>query len=175
MLSSNFSLYLLTNWRWKIWQDILIYHINYGFIQGFPALRKAITSQVKKYNIFSGVFDLLISCWHITCLLYVLPFSIQGCLSEFFQIVAAKTLKNLYRWQTVTLKLSYKRKKQNVKRKTKSYVFSGFGNEISCGWKWKSNTGRFATGWFYALYLFISICCESQLFSSIKGYHVYMN
>ena len=69
MLSSNFSLYLLTNWRWKIWQDILIYHINYGFIQGFPALRKAITSQVKKYNIFSGVFDLLISCWHITCLL----------------------------------------------------------------------------------------------------------
>ena len=69
MLSSNFSLYLLTNWRWKIWQDILIYHINYGFIQGFPALRKAITSQVKKYNIFCGVFDLLISCWHITCLL----------------------------------------------------------------------------------------------------------
>ena len=69
MLSSNFSLYLLTNWRWKIWLDILIYHINYGFIQGFPALRKAITSQVKKYNIFSGVFDLLISCWHITCLL----------------------------------------------------------------------------------------------------------
>ena len=69
MLSSNFSLYLLTNWRWKIWQDILIYHINYGFIQGFPALRKAITSQVKKYNVFSGVFDLLISCWHITCLL----------------------------------------------------------------------------------------------------------
>ena len=69
MLSSNFSLYLLTNWRWKIWQDILIYHINYGFIQGFPALRKAITSQVKKNNIFSGVFDLLISCWHITCLL----------------------------------------------------------------------------------------------------------
>ena len=69
MLSSNFSLYLLTNWRWKIRQDILIYHINYGFIQGFPALRKAITSQVKKYNIFSGVFDLLISCWHITCLL----------------------------------------------------------------------------------------------------------
>ena len=69
MLSSNLSLYLLTNWRWKIWQDILIYHINYGFIQGFPALRKAITSQVKKYNIFSGVFDLLISCWHITCLL----------------------------------------------------------------------------------------------------------
>ena len=69
MLSSNFSLYLLTNWRWKIWQDILIYHINYGFIQGFLALRKAITSQVKKYNIFSGVIDLLISCWHITCLL----------------------------------------------------------------------------------------------------------
>ena len=165
---------LLTNWRWKIWQDILIYHINYGFIQGFLALRKAITSQVKKYNIFFSVFDIVDSL--LTHYLpFVLPFSVQGCLSEFFQIVAAKTLKNLFRWQTVTLKLSYKGKKQNVKRKTKSYVFSGFGNEISCGWKWKSNTGRFATGWFYALYLFISICCESQLFSSIKGYHVYMN
>ena len=23
--------------------------------------------------------------------------------------------------------------------------------------------------------IFISICCESQLFSSIKGYHVHMN
>ena len=29
-----------------------IYHINCGVIQGFPALRKAVTTYVKKYRIF---------------------------------------------------------------------------------------------------------------------------
>ena len=29
------------------------YHINCGVIQGFPAPRKAVTIQVKKYRIFS--------------------------------------------------------------------------------------------------------------------------
>ena len=92
--SPPFSLYPLTNWRRKIWQDILIYHydINYGFIQGFPVLRKAITSQVKKYNIFFSVFD-IVDLLLTHYLPFVLPFSVQGCLSEFFQIVAAKTLK----------------------------------------------------------------------------------
>ena len=33
--------------------NIYIYHINCGVIQGFPALRKAVTTQVKKYRIFS--------------------------------------------------------------------------------------------------------------------------
>ena len=33
------------------------YHINYGVIQGFPALRKAVTTYVKKYDIFY-VFDI---------------------------------------------------------------------------------------------------------------------
>ena len=32
---------------------IYISHINGGVIQGFPALRKAVTTQVKKYRIFS--------------------------------------------------------------------------------------------------------------------------
>ena len=31
--------------------NIIFYHINYGVIQGFPALRKAVTAQVKKYDI----------------------------------------------------------------------------------------------------------------------------
>ena len=34
------------------------------------------------------------------------------------------------------------------KKKTESYVFSGFGVGISLGWEWKSTTGRFATGRF---------------------------
>ena len=40
------------------------------------------------------------------------------------------------------------KKKPIYKRKTESYVFSGFGVSISLGWEWKSTTGRFATGRF---------------------------
>ena len=32
-----------------------IYHINCGVLQGFPALRKAVATHVKKYRIFSRV------------------------------------------------------------------------------------------------------------------------
>ena len=46
-------------------------------------------------------------------------FPIQGRLSKFFRIMAAKTLKNLYRSQAVTLELSQKRKKTNAKYGTK--------------------------------------------------------
>ena len=35
----------------------MIYHINYGVIYGSPALRKAVTTHVKKYRIFH-VFDI---------------------------------------------------------------------------------------------------------------------
>ena len=34
---------------------IVIYHINCGVMQGFPALRKAVTTQVKRYRICSRV------------------------------------------------------------------------------------------------------------------------
>ena len=37
---------------------IIFYHINYSVIQGFPALRKAVTTHVKNYDIFSRVFDI---------------------------------------------------------------------------------------------------------------------
>ena len=43
--------------------------------------------------------------------------------------MAAKTLKNPYRFQKMTFELFSSRKtNQNTKRKTESYVFSGFGN-----------------------------------------------
>ena len=35
-----------------------IYHINCGVIQGFPALRKAVTTHVKKYRIFFTCVDI---------------------------------------------------------------------------------------------------------------------
>ena len=39
-------------------KTVHFYHINYGVIQGFPALRKAVTTHLKKYGIFSRVFDI---------------------------------------------------------------------------------------------------------------------
>ena len=38
----------------------LIYHINCGVIQGFPALRKAVTTHVKKY--FDDIANQLLIC-----------------------------------------------------------------------------------------------------------------
>ena len=43
-----------------------IYHINYGVLQGFPALRKAVTTNVKKYNIFWRVFDIANQLLNVT-------------------------------------------------------------------------------------------------------------
>ena len=42
----------------RFWKGvcIYIYHINYGVIQGFPALRKAVTTQVKKTHFFTCVW-----------------------------------------------------------------------------------------------------------------------
>ena len=46
--------------------------------------------------------------------------------------MAAKTLKNPYRWQTMRFKLSWKGKKTNIlKEKTESCVVIGFGFSIS--------------------------------------------
>ena len=36
----------------------IFYHINYGVVQAFPAPRKAVTTHVKKYDMFSCVFDI---------------------------------------------------------------------------------------------------------------------
>ena len=48
-----------------IWLKKEIYHKNYGAKQGFPALRKAVTTHMKKYCTFSCVFDIanqLLTC-----------------------------------------------------------------------------------------------------------------
>ena len=45
--------------------NIYISHINCGVIQGFPALRKAVTTQVKKYRIFSRALIYPISLPHL--------------------------------------------------------------------------------------------------------------
>ena len=72
-----------------IYDIILFYHIIYGVLRGFPALRKTITKHIKKFCIFSLVFDItnqwltchLLLAWVGKCT--VKPFSIQGSLSAF--------------------------------------------------------------------------------------------
>ena len=59
--------------------------------------------------------------------------------------MAAKTLKNPYRLQTMTFKEEGEENK-NTERKTKSYVFSDFGDGISRGLERNSTAGRFAIG-----------------------------
>ena len=52
-----------------------------------------------------------------------------SCLQELSRIMAAKTLNNSYRWQTVRFELSLKGKKTNVLKD------SGFGVSISLRWE----------------------------------------
>ena len=55
-----------------------------------------------------------------------LRFSIHGRLSEFFRIMAAKTLKNPYHLQTATFKIFKKGQKTNIgEEKTESYTRNG--------------------------------------------------
>ena len=52
------------------------------------------------------------------------PFSIRGRSLEFSLIMAAETLKKLYRPQTVTYKLSLKGKKTNIRKRKPKATYS---------------------------------------------------
>ena len=51
-------------------RKITYYHINYGVIQGFPALRKNITTYVKNKRNFFVCLIMPISCLLITCFFF---------------------------------------------------------------------------------------------------------
>ena len=94
-----------TNMRYQF------YHMNCSVIQEFLALRIAVTTHVKKYNIFSCVDianQLLTGHSPLAPLGQVDKWMNlnKSCLSKLSRIMAAKTLKNLYRWQTMRFKLS---------------------------------------------------------------------
>ena len=138
---------------------LLIYHINWGVIQGFPTLRKAVTTHVKKYRIFFTCVDiasqLLIRHSPLAPLGQVdewtakpSRFSIQGSLSELSRIVALKHWKIRIADRQSGSNFSRRGKNQYTKGKTESHLFSDFDVGISRGWEWKSTTGRFATGRF---------------------------
>ena len=54
-------------------------HINCGVTQGFPALRKALTTHVKRYRIFSRVLIYPISLLH---LVLIHPFHLSSAFSK---------------------------------------------------------------------------------------------
>ena len=54
----NLHTQYLVDYYTHIYIYIYIYPINYGVVQGFPVLRKAVTTHVKKYDIFSCAFDI---------------------------------------------------------------------------------------------------------------------
>ena len=153
------------------------YYTNYGVIQGFPALRKAVTTHVKKYDILftrvwyrqsdtdmSHAFPPLgqVDEWTAK----PSPFSIHGRLSEYFRINYGcyKTEISVLTLTDSELQTFLEREEnQNTKWKTESYVFSGFGNGISRDWERKSTTGRFATGqfWPFTRMIFLSVRTNS--------------
>ena len=79
------------------------YHINCGVIQEFPALRKAVTTHVKKCRMFSRVLIYPISCLHVTRLwrhsvrLMKEQQSLHDSQLQVAGIMATKTLKSPYR------------------------------------------------------------------------------
>ena len=63
--------------------------------------------------------------------------------------MAAKTLKKSVSLTDSEVQTFLEREEnQYTRRKTESYVFSGFGVSISISWELKSTTGGFATGRF---------------------------
>ena len=98
------------------WQ-ILCSFINCGVIQGFPGPEKSRNNTREKISYF---FTCVVIAYQLlTCHSPLAPlgkvdewiakparFSIQGTLSELSRIVAAKTLKYPFCWQTVRFKLS---------------------------------------------------------------------
>ena len=101
--------------------------------------------------------------YFLTCVWYCqsaadtsLPFRATSSQSKvvfrnFFGLWLLNTEKSVsLTYRQVTFKLNLKGEKTKIwKKKTKSYVFSGFGNGISSGWERKSTTRRFAISWFW--------------------------
>ena len=137
------------------------YHTNYGVIQGFPALRKVVTTHVKNTTFFHVCLISPISCWHVTRLSRhsVRLMNERQSLHHSQSKVVCQNIFGLCLLKDRNIRIDAYRQcrsnflereeNQNTKWKTETHVFSGFGNGISRGWERKSTTGRFATGRFW--------------------------
>ena len=133
--------------------------LNYKLWFIWKALRKVATTLVKICRIFFHVCLISpISCWYVTRLsrhsvrvhewtAKLSPFSIQGRLSGFVRIMAAKTLKNPYRLQTVTSISKIRKEKLKVTNSValvmaflaaESKNRSSFDNDLHLIFKWSS-------------------------------------
>ena len=124
------------------------YCINCSAIQGFPILRKALSTH-EKYDNFTCVWYRQSAAY--TSLASSTPwipssFSIEASLSKFLRL-GSWLLKY---WKIV---MANGGRQPKYEKKTESYIISGFANGISHGWKRKSTTGRFATKPILAVYL----------------------
>ena len=100
------------------------YHINCDVIQGFPALKKAVATHVKEYLI------LFPTCVDIANHSVRLLNERQVDCRRFLEIWRLNTKKSV--WLTDSEIQTYlEGENQCTKRKTESYVFSGFGVSIS--------------------------------------------
>ena len=88
------------------------YHINCGVIQGFLALTKVMCWYSQSAADTSLVFGATRSGWWINGRAFTIL--ITSRLSELSRIMTAKTLKNPYRWQTVSSDSSQKGKGTNL-------------------------------------------------------------
>ena len=133
--------------------------MNYGVIQGFPALRKAVTTHVKEYDIFHVCWISPISCWHVTRLSHH-SFRLMNerrSLHHSQSKIVCRIFFGLWQLKHWKIRIAYRQWRSNFPRrgrkpkygkKTESWVLSGFGNGVSRGWERKLTTGRFATNRF---------------------------
>ena len=139
--------------------ELTVYHMNCGVIQGFPAPRKAVTTHVKNIVFFhvcwlsqsaaytSLAFGSTRSGWRMNGK----PFTILNTsrLSELSRIMAAKTLRNPYRWQTMRFKLSSKGKKTNILKEEPKFAY--LVALVLAFLPAENENRRFATGRFWPL------------------------
>ena len=125
------------------------YYIHCGVSEWFPALRKAVTARIQYYNNFNA-FDIAnLLCQVNKWMAKRCPFLIQGCLSRFFWIMAAKNTKKIvFLTDTVVRNFLEAKVKQNMKRKIESYALDP-GKGTSSGRDRISTTVRFVIGRFW--------------------------
>ena len=137
----------------------ILHHINCGVIKEFSALRKAVTTREKISYFFTCVdtANQLLTRHSPLVLLGQVDewtakpsrFSIQVVYRSFLELWRLNIKKYVSLTDCEVQTFLEGEGNQYTKRKTESYIFSGFDVSISLGWEWKSTTGRFATGRFW--------------------------
>ena len=150
--------------KWCYGKSERAYYLNY-FIKGFFSPEKSRNNTREKIRYFftcvwyrqsaadtSHAFRATRSGWWMSGKAFTIlnPRSFVRIFSDYFCLKTEIFVSTLTESDVQTFLEREESQKKKTKRKTESYVFSGFGNGISRGWKRKSTTGRFATGRFWS-------------------------